>query len=871
MTLVEVLVASIILLITMIPMGVLLTNVTSAATGARQRQAALQLADSWVEILSNSQPPTDATGSVLTNTPRTPVAPPGVQAPPSTLANTAYAVTAGYTENLVSDPNGTQSDLCTAGEPPSPSHPGVIQLKVTVTWNDGASSVSVTTEINYPKPGLQTEGFLAINLTNNGQPDVLGNLATDRLLALPVSITQVTGSPVLSPNPLVLYPDGNGCIFAQVPVGTYDVAVGQPTQGVPKTFADYTGAPPFVTTSGSTTDTQVGQVVTVTAEQTVQLGAFDEGINGALTYAGASAVDRGVACPATPSIQCVTFGDGASGASTAWGGATSQWSTATLAAGTAINQVDCTGSGSPTCVGVGNAGTTGLIVTTRAGFNATSADAVPAGVTDLTQLVCPSASGCYAAGTSTTGPVLLAGEVGNNADLWTVVAHPGITVTAIHSLACPTSSTCELSYAGSGGAPGVLRLDGDPAALFGNPSWTPTLTSDTLPGVVTSVGTLNCSSPTTCLATAVGDLASPGDPTIINVGVAASGPSTWTTELAFPTGASSVTTLSCASSTCVAIGTATGAPAVWTGSLSGLGDTWSQSNAIPTNIVAVTGVACGYPTDGDSAACAVTGVSNSASASGALLYGSQTNGSWAWNQATTPANDTIQYYLGVSCMSPPGPGNTTCAAIGATAGGPVVLSAANGPGDTWNDETPSPMPGAVVVGIPVETAPSGTSSWTTQVPQGVTPNATVIPNVLYPQANGYSLVGGDCPAEATSASTSNLNAAPGGTATGTVPLGLLPMQLFGSNGAPVSGAIVTITSLTCPGADAYNLPPTDATGVTVDSIPYGSYSYTVTQGSSAVAHTAVTMNVGVNSVQLQLTSGGPWTTYYLPTPVPVPA
>ena len=56
-SLIEVLIASIILLITMLPMGILLTTASSAATDARQRQAALQLADSWVEILSNSQPP----------------------------------------------------------------------------------------------------------------------------------------------------------------------------------------------------------------------------------------------------------------------------------------------------------------------------------------------------------------------------------------------------------------------------------------------------------------------------------------------------------------------------------------------------------------------------------------------------------------------------------------------------------------------------------------------------------------------------------------------------------------------------------------------------------------------------------------------
>ncbi len=74
-TLVEVLVATLVLLVTMIPMGILLTNVSASAADARQRQAALQLADSWVEILANSQPPTGTDGSVLTSTPPDPGGP----------------------------------------------------------------------------------------------------------------------------------------------------------------------------------------------------------------------------------------------------------------------------------------------------------------------------------------------------------------------------------------------------------------------------------------------------------------------------------------------------------------------------------------------------------------------------------------------------------------------------------------------------------------------------------------------------------------------------------------------------------------------------------------------------------------------------
>lgn len=862
MTLVEVLVASIILLVTMIPMGMLLTSASSAAVAARQRQAALQLADSWVEILSNSQPPTRSDGSVLTNSPRTPVAPAGTQTPPTTLAGTTYTVTANYVESFV---NGVgQSDFCSAGQPPSPSHPGVIGLKVIVAWGGFTRrSLSVTTDINYPKPGLQTEGFLAVNLTNDGEADVLGNRATDRLQSIPVTITQVTGSPVLNPSSFTLYPDGNGCIFAQVPVGTYTVAAQQPTSGTPATFTGYSGTPPFVSTSGATSELVTNQTVNVTAETTVQLDAYDEGIIGKASYGGASAVDAGIQCPAVSILTCVTTGSGPTGAVAAWGGAGAAWTTASLTAGTHVNQVACTTSGTPTCVGVGYGSSGGVIVVAPSTLSAPSYDTVPAGVTDLTQVVCPSGRGCYALGTTAAGPVLLAAFINHSGgDVWSVVTPPSVTFTALGSIACPMPTTCELSYLGPGGVPGILRIDGDTDNLASNPSWTPAFTEDVLPSTVTSVGTITCPSSGTCLAIATGDTASPSDPTVVDAPIAGSGASTWENESTFPTGVTTISGIACLSLTCVAIGSATGAPAVWTDDLTATPDNWTQANSVPTSVTAVTSVACGAPGAGDTADCVIGAITPSLTAAGQLLEGSLTNGSWAWNFVSQPAGVTIQYVLSVACANPAS-SSDTCAAVAATATGPVVLAASTGPPSAWVNRTPASLPGATVTGIPLETAPSGTSSWTTQVAAGHPTNATLLPDVLYPQAGGYSLVAGDCPAEATSTSTTSLAALPGGTATSTVPLGLLPLQLVDSTGAPVAGATITLTTPSCPGgADAYNMPVTDATGTTVTSVPYGTYTYTVTVGGSATAHTSVTITVGINTVQV--TAGGPAVTTYLP-------
>ena len=326
-SMVEVLVAAVILLTAMIPMGILLTSATKGVVSTKQREAALQLADSWVEILSNSQPPTNNDGSVLTSSPSTPIAPAGTQTPPSTLAGTSYKVTAEYSENLVNDIG--QSDLCSAGEPPSPTHPGVIQLIVTVSWNGGRESISDSSEINYPEARPPDRGLPRYHREQQpgvGHPLQPGGCSVGRYSGHhhPDLSTRESGRSDrradTSPDPYTLYPDPNGCIFVQMPVGTYNVATEQPNTGGAPSIPPYTGILPFVTDSGSTTDEIDNLNVTVTAETPVQLDPFDEGITANLSYGGASAVGQGVDCPDGASITCITTGSGSTGASAAWGG-----------------------------------------------------------------------------------------------------------------------------------------------------------------------------------------------------------------------------------------------------------------------------------------------------------------------------------------------------------------------------------------------------------------------------------------------------------------------------------------------------------------------------------------------------------------------
>ena len=832
-SLIEVLVAFVVLLIVMLPMGILLTHVSNEAAVTRQRQAALQLADSWIEVLSNSTPPTGSDRAVMTNVPAAPVVAAGVQTPQPTLAGTTFAVTANYTEALV---NGVgQSDLCADGLPPSPSHPGVIQLQVRVTWDQGRYSAADSTNISYPKPGLQTQGFLAVDVSNDGLTDKFGNSATTRLEAQPVTIQQQGSSPTLSPNPLTLYPDANGCVFAQVPVGTYDVMLNPPSANTPSSFVGWPGSPAFVTPAGAQTYDAGMQTVSVTSEAVVQMQAYDEGINASLTYGGASSVDGALACPATTAMTCLVTGNGTSSAQAAWSSGGGTWSSAGISGATNINQVACTPGAPSTCVAVGDTLANAVALTTSATLRTATADTLPGNVTDLTKVTCPSAHGCYALGASASGPVLLGGAVGEgsaSADRWTILSPP-TPLTALNSVACATSTICLVTGSSAGPAPVVLRLDGDPAALAGNSAWVPDFTTDALPTGATgttSVGTVSCPTSTTCLALATGDTAGSTDPTILTMAVASTGADTWAAESTFPTGATDITDITCTTSTCMAVGSLqSGAHvAVWTGDLATSPHRWSQAQGIPTTVVAATSVACGVPDGGDTADCILGVTTSDASTPGQLLDGTLLGGSWVWNLKTPQVSSPVLYYLGVSCVNPTSASTATCMAVGATGKGPVIATTTTGPNGSWTAQITPAGSGSVVTGIPLQTSPSSNTEWTTQFSHALAQkgNATSL-NGLYPDPGGYSLAAGDCSAVASGLALASLDALPGDTASPTVPLDLVDMQVLGTTGAPLAGATVTLSSTQCSGDD-YSLPTSDANGITSSSIPYGSYTYTVT-------------------------------------------
>ena len=103
-----------------------------------------------------------------------------------------------------------------------------------------------------------------------------------------------------------------------------------------------------------------------------------------------------------------------------------------------------------------------------------------------------------------------------------------------------------------------------------------------------------------------------------------------------------------------------------------------------------------------------------------------------------------------------------------------------------------------------------------------------------------------------------LATSPGGTASTTVPLALLPLQVEMA-GVPLVGATVTLCASTCAtGNDQYTLPTTDAYGITRTSVPYGTYSYSVkTAGSLVFTPTKYTLTLGASSISLTTTPALP--------------
>jgi Tfp pilus assembly protein PilV len=566
--------------------------------------------------------------------------------PTETRGNTLYRLNAMYSwATAQNSGTGTQPNLCTAGTPQ------LLKLKVTVSWgpNADANNVQTSEMINYPPAGVQTLGFIALQLTG----DLTGidtqsppAAWSSRVQAVSVSLT---GAEALTS----LHPDSYGCVFAQVEPGSYTVTVSPATTNVPL-GTNYTN-PSFVANSVGTSYNASNVLIPTTQEQNpsttpvvVNIGAvtrvqgstassyfpgYDQGTNINLSYPSTTAVEDGVYCPGAGQITCISSGENGSGAVVTWtNGGT--WSNATLPVGTPVTRVaSITCPGTTVCFGVGYGSGGAVILRGSTGVSpALTADSVPANTASLTQIVCPSSTTCVAIGTNASGVgvVVTLATIGATSALDSWASAPIATTTSLTSLVCPSSATGCVALATTTTANQPVIVSGP---VTGGAWVTGTFTGFT----VSALTQVACPTTTTCLAIGTGKVGSATSPVVLAGVVGGSGLSgivAWTAD------------------------TLVGTPTL--GSLSQI--------VCPT-----------------SAKCLVTGTGTSGALSGALvLYPSTTAGQLNIEFPPGTGSTVVSVISQVSC-----PSSTTCTVIGTSPGGPVILNLAvqgTTAADTWAAE-----------------------------------------------------------------------------------------------------------------------------------------------------------------------------------------
>jgi Tfp pilus assembly protein PilV len=1029
-TLIEVLVAFVVLMVALIPLSYLFTTSIVQAGQSKNQQTALSIAERWTEILANVTPPVDANHAVITDTSSAPAGP----APSSSAgtvasasnnkllnaissitatssasfqsaqsANQTIQINTGTTASPVLDtvsysavsqvgatvvftcsanPCSSSTDSLSTGDAVTQSTivtptetrggtvyglqasyswataqnsgaaskpnlcasgtPQLLKLRVTVTWGpqSDVNDVQDSTMIDYPPAGVQTLGFIAVQVTGDTTASDTQSPSEPWSTRVTAVNVQISGA---EPT-FTIHPDNYGCAFAQVQPGAYTVTLNPAVNGTPP--ATTYASPSFVanaagsagsnhivslptsqgnstalcgTTNGGPVTVAVGAVNRL-AVSTLCFPGYDQGAGVSLSYPSSSTVEDGVACPGSGQLTCLSTGENASGAvATSLSGST--WSNAALPASPPVTRIANVACASTTaCVGVGYGSSGAVILHETTGANPTfSADTVPTAANlavsgaSLTQVACPSATVCVATGTTSAGiGVVLTGVIGATTDTWTnetvpsnltslsnltcptaatgcaatattspsnapeVVSGPRVagtwtawttpasgstsfTVTAVAQLACTTAvpTTCMADGTGkvNGGASGPVVLSATTSA-GGLAATTPWVADTVAAPALTSVGQIICPTSTKCL------IAGTSSAGALFVYGAATGSGLKSEAL---TAATSITQVVCAtSSLCTAIGASSSAPLIFSGNINATvttADTWS-SDAVPagSGITTLTQVVC--PSSATCLAMA-TGV-NATLPFGALIDTTNNSATGAtWSIATLPAADSVLYFDDIDCTSGAA---GTCAAVGATSTGAVILNSTAGPGGSWSDNTPggtapTASAGYVTGGVPIQVNASGLkpSTFATVVTAGASPNVTS-GLLLYPFSSGYALSAGDCgSSEMGGVSATSVATQPGGSASATVPLGLLSVNVtHAATGLPYSGATLSIkTAISGCAIDTYVLQPAGADGLSRTEVPFGTYGLYLNGSATAFGTVVVAGNTA--------TVGS--TVYTLPTPV----
>lgn len=895
MTIIELVIAFAILMMVLVPIAMLLGNVIGQAASSRQRLTALSLAEQYLEKLNNTPVllnTTTATAhkaiatTVNSTMPKTDVT---VKLGASRRSTVSYTVYARFTWALHQH---STPDLCAAGTAPT-----LLDLKVTVEWGRAQQKISDTTLINFPATGILTEGFLAIQVQGDpvaGPPADAGNHPwTTRVQAVPVTVkpgaTVTTGFATIT-----RYPNQYGCVFQEVPAGKYTVTVADPSVGTPA--GTHYGTPSWASsydelltqTAPSPAAVTVGQVATVSFQ-------YDEGSMVKLTYPSTTVVEGAVSCPGAGVIYCLVAGQSPSNAAAPAATPTAVLSVLTSSGWnqyktTAARLVASACAGSKRCISIGDTrtgtGFHGASVSSGTSTVDFTADTVPAGVTALNAITCPTDGRCYAYGSGTGGAVILTGTVTATAVGW--VKDAGLTgVSAVHSLACVARTTCYATASTTTG-PAILslktgawisdKLPTAPSAVTGVAQVTcrtstcfvlgtdaggalilsqkalasTTWIEDVVPAA-SSLTSVTCPEATHCYAIGA-DGATPVIDSLLTTTFTTT-TVTWTTD-SITGSVTSLSQLECpGASACYATGRTASGPAIVSLYHSTL--SWTV-DSLPAGVATITGLAC--PSSAQCAAAAVATVSGAQDA--VVLSLASTTAKWTTDSAFPSG---MLYLAGVACNATA----SVCAAPGATATGSLLLGSTLS-GTTWHKASPS-VDGLYLGDTPISVYNAGLTPTTTV--EVASPSSSDVNTVgpLFPFTSGYEVAAAGCAAEVTS-TAATVTSVPG-TATAAAPtaaltMGLLPVEVESASGAPVAGATVTITPsctrLPAPAGQtnqtSFTLGTTDATGVAALAVMYGTYQMTAKWGT-----TTATATVTVSKTSITVGSA----TTALPTPVVV--
>ncbi len=841
--------------------------------------------------------------------------------PSETKGGTTYKLLAEYEWTSVEGSgSGSQPNLCKAGTPQ------LLRLRVTVAWGPivDSNNVQDSVVLDYPPAGIQTLGFIALQVNGDSTAlDSQENPWSTRVQAPPVSIS--------GPQTMTIYPDQNGCAFAQVEPGTYTVTINNASSGYPFSNDTY-GSPPFVENAlGTVAGNELTQPQSYSASATVAVGAvsrltttFDQGSVVNLSYPSSSSTEDGVVCPGAGVLSCISTGESGTGTGvtgtavmTVFNQSSNVWSTTSLPAGvTRIASVACATTNR--CIAVGY-GTSGAVIlsspTTSASF---TADSFPAGVTSLSQVVCPSSTQCVAIGTTASGATVLSGAITATTDTWTTDAITGTgTIAGLSNLVCPASSGGCIATATS-----TSPSNGTPVIVAGGYGLGWTASSPNPSGVtLTSITALACPTTavsTTCLITGTTSTGPEVVSGTATAGLGVAAPAwTWKAD-AFPGGTTvvSLNGLYCPqTSECLLTGRTASAPLVLYGATTPSTSVTFAADTLPSAVTSLSQMACP-----SSSACVLIGATATGPAivSGAIT-GPTTPDTWTSDSIpSVTAGYSLTQLSQVSCWTNPScaitavgtnasaqpvafllassgttttwssaslptgnpalylngvgclqSGTTYCSAVGAGASGAVELVTSSGPTGTWGDETATGLSGLNASGIPVEINNANLQPNTYQT--FITPGWTTTPATplppLFPFINGYSMYAGDCQSE----SVPGLNVVQATTVPGGTSSATVPLGLFSVQVLHSTG-----TSVGLPYAATLSLQSTESgSGCGADTYPLQS------AGVDGLSRTEVpygtyTLNIttagGTTTVSSVTVAGSSVTvgasTYVLPTPVP---